>query len=196
MSLSRKLRNVQDRARNHGWRIQWIPWQEPGKPEFIYNTKLTLLTGFGGAAMFLGGILYFAYQLQSPNTEPVDAVIAGALPISGLVLIILGRIYAAIRKQMGWKEVNARCIDHEINQVYSNSDGVRSVSYDFRLLCTFPLKGQEYTVTPESSHNIAFKSEDGVKKYLGKHIDSTGKCILWVDPQNPLHTIFNKKQRI
>lgn len=63
------LRKMQEMARNAGWRIKWIPWQEPGKVEMVYNTPLTLVTGLGGAAVFIGAMVLAVYRVHYSGKE-------------------------------------------------------------------------------------------------------------------------------
>jgi hypothetical protein len=61
-SLQSYLREQQDRARNAGWRIQWIPWQKAGQPKRAHGTPLSVLTEVLGVGLILGGIAY-GYEL-------------------------------------------------------------------------------------------------------------------------------------
>ena len=197
MGIQNSLRNVQDRVRNAGWRIPWIPWQEPGKPEYVYNTPVTLITGFGGVAVFLFGLWYAVHATGNPNNDirllPRNIWAAVAVAVSGLLVTVVGRIYAAVHKQAGWKPVIARCIDREIRKC---KDAEGSTVWDYRLLCEFDFNGRIYRVTPESSRMTAFNTERGVLDYLDRRIGEDGVCRLWIDTKNPLHAVFDKKQKI
>ncbi len=200
MVLQKKLRDIQDRVRNAGWRIKSIPWQESGRPEYVYNTPLTLVTGFGGAALFIGaaGHVFFPIFRSGKNPEPApeELYVTIGVAISGLAIILLGRLWAAISKQAGWQKVTACCIDREIQKRYSYSGGKRSTSWEYRLLCTFHFNYRSYEVTPEASHTVAFMSERKVEEYLEERIRPDGTCRLWIDLKNPLHAVFHKKQKI
>ena len=189
MNINKKLRDFQDQVRDGDWRIKWIPWQEQGRAEYIYNTPLTLFTGFGGAALFIGSVVYLLIlkHVQGPIL---------AIGLGGLVMIFLGRIYAAFNKQAGWLQLTARCIDREIQQRHYLSEGNIKIIWEYRLLCVFYHIGTEYKVTPEASHIAGFQSQDLVQKYLNEKIRPDGTCKLWVDPRNPLHAVFDKKQWI
>ena len=182
------LRDSQDLIRDGGWRIKWIPWQEPGAAEFVHNTPLTLFTGFGGAALFFGSV----YMLCSRHAQ-WPALATG---VAGLAMIFLGRIYASYNKQAGWMRITARCIDREIQECrYPSKGNIKSV-WEYRLLCVFTHDGREYRVTPEASHIMGFPSQDLAQKYLNERIRPDGACRLLVDPGNPLHAVFDKKQWI
>ena len=197
MGIERSIRRLQDKARNTGWRIQWIPWQETGRPEYVYNTPLTLVTGFGGAAVFLlsiGAILLGKYRPEiSPVHTEADVVKTIIVGVAGLVIIILGRIYASFHKQAGWKPVTAQVLDQEIQECV---DADERGSYEFRLLCRFRYRGKNYDVTPETSRMMSFTSERRAHKYLDERISAGNTCRLWIDPRNPLHAVFHKKQKI
>jgi len=189
LNFKNNLRDFQDQVRDSGWRIQWIPWQEQGRSEYIYNTSLTLFTGFGGAALFLGSVIYLLLFKQ------VQGLVL-AIGMAGLIMIFLGRIYAAFNKQGGWLQLTARCIDREIQERHYPSKGNINIVWEYRLLCVFNHNGTEYRVTPEASHVMGFQSQDIAKKYLTERIRPDGTCKVWVDPRNALHAVFDKKQWI
>jgi hypothetical protein len=189
VKIENKLRDYQDRLRDEGWRIKWIPWQESGRPEYVYNTPLTMLTGLGGAALFIGAAIW---MVVSKTVEwPIFAA-----AMAGLVVVILGRLYAAFRKQYKWICINALCIDREIRQCSVVSEGNMNYVWEYRVICKFTLNGKDYKVTPEASHVVSFNSADAAQDYLINKIKSDNKCLLWIDPENPLHAVFDKKQRI
>jgi hypothetical protein len=116
-----------------------------------------------------------------------------AVAVAGLAITLLGIISSAYQKQAGWIHVEAQCIDHEIKK-YAKEPGDITATWGYRLVCVFRYEGNEYKVTPELSHLVSFNSEKQVKKYLSERIDANGYCQLWLDPKNPLHTIFQKKR--
>jgi hypothetical protein len=185
----KNLRDFQDKVRDNGWRIKWIPWQEQGRAEYIYNTPLTLFTGFGGAGLFLGSVAYLLFfkQVQWPIL---------AIGLAGLMMIFIGRIYAAFNKQGGWLQLTARCIDREIQERHYPSKRNVKIVWECRLLCEFNHDGTEYRVTPETSNIAGFQSQDLIQRYLNDRIRPDGTCKLWIDPGNPLHAVFDKKQWI
>ena len=199
MGIERNIRGLQDAARNSGWRIKWIPWQEQGKPEYVYNTQLTLLTGFGGALMFVGAIAYILLApknlIESTNGIPRELFTPLVIAVSGILIAILGRIYAAWHKQSGWKTVRARCVDREIQKRLGSGKNPSHV-WEYRLVCTFYFNGLEYTVTPESSHMVAFRTKENLEKYLDERIRADGTCLLYIDKKNPLHAVFHKKRLV
>lgn len=182
------LRDSQEQIRDRGWRIKWIPWQESGQAEYIHNTPLTLVTGFGGAALFFGSVYWLVFKHAQWQVL--------AIGLAGLVMIFLGRIYASINKQAGWIKLAARCIDCEVQERHYPSKGNIKILWEYRLICVFSHKGSEYRVTPEASRIAGFQSQDLVQKYLNERIQTDSTCKLWVDPRNPLHAVFDKKQWI
>ncbi|MDI1302965.1 MAG: hypothetical protein PSX71_13755 [bacterium] len=188
MNIQKSLREVQDKVRDEGWRIKWIPWQDAGRVEQVYNTPLTLLSGFGGAAVFVGAVWFMASgHAQWP-------VLVAAL--TGLLTIFLGRIYAAFNKQAGWIRVTARCIDRDLQERDYPARGNVKVVWECRLLCEFSHDGREYRVTPEASRLAGCPSRQALAQYLQEKIQPDGLCTLWIDPENPLHAVFEKKQWI
>jgi hypothetical protein len=111
-------------------------------------------------------------------------------------MIFLGRIYAAFNKQGGWVQLTARCIDREIQERHYPGKGNVKIVWECRLLCEFNHDGTEYRVTPEISHIAGFQSQDTAQKYLTERIRPDGTSSLWIDPRNPLHAVFDKKQWI
>lgn len=188
MKFLNRIRQLQDDIRNRGWRIHWIPWQEEGKPEYIYNTPFSLFTSFLGVSMFLGAIAYILYNRIDYDNAPKETIILITTAILGLFVAILGRIYADYKMRKDWIELVARCVDREIAKT-KDSDG--DTVWVYRLLCEFDFQGKKYKVTPEIP-NI-FNSEKKVREYLDKNISADGFCRLFIDPKNPFHAVFHKK---
>lgn len=108
-------------------------------------------------------------------------------------LQLLGVALSALQLQSGWKRVEARCIDREIRE-YGKEPGEMTSSWGYRLICGYDLDGTEYRVTPEPSNLAAFRSREHVETYLSGRIDPNGRCQLWINPRNPLQTVFHKKR--
>ncbi len=178
---------MQDRLRNSGLRIQWIPWWKPDKPEII-NSKnpLSLI----GVVIFIGVFFWNNYSFFGV-TLTVSQIIAVA--VSGLGISMLGVISSAFQIQSGWKRIDAQCIDRDIRE-YEKVLGDITSSWGYRLICVFSFEGNEYKVTPEPSNLIGFNSKQQVEKYLNEKINQHGNCQLWINPKNPLQTVFHKKR--
>lgn len=187
MLFQKRLRNIQDNLRNSGWRIQWIPWWEPDKPEVISPKNPFPVIG---VAIFCGVFFWNNFSFFG-LTLSVKHIIA--IAILGLAIIMLGIISSALQIQSGWKRIDARCIDREIGE-FAKEPGVITSSWGYRLICAFSFGGKEYIVTPESTNLVSFNSKQNVEKYLNKKISHDGSCQLWINPKNPLQTVFHKKK--
>lgn len=188
MWVEKKIRNLQDSMRNSGWRIQWIPWQDSGKPEYVFNTRLTLFLIIVGIGMFFGGIFLSKFN---PSWFGIGVI------VFGLFILFGSRVVAAYQKQKGWIKVEATCIDREVaaGRDYSG-DGNGTVFWEYRLICVFNFNGKQYRVTPESSKIIGFNTENEVNEYLDSKISFENKCFLYIDPNNPLHAVLDRKQKV
>ena len=187
MLFQKRLRNMQDRLRNSGWRIQWIPWWEPDKPEII-KPKNPL--PFIGIVIFIGVFFWNNYSFFGVTLTVVQII---AIAVSGLGISMLGIICSAFQLQSGWKRIDAHCIDREISE-YEKEPGDITSSWGYRLICVFSFDGKECKVTPEPSTLVSFRSKQQVEKYLNGKINQNGYCKLWVNPKNPLQTVFHKKR--
>lgn len=190
MSLTSKLRELQDSRRNAGWRIEWIPWTAPGEPEWVFNTPATHACNLIGIAAFCGGVLAAVGVADGALNPQLVAALGTA--VGGLGVLFAGRLLAARARYAGWVPVEATCVDREVAEgVDSEGDTV----WEWRLLCAFELDGQPYRVTPASARAMAFGSEQAASRYLDQRIDAAGRCRLFVDPDNPLHAVFDRKPR-
>jgi hypothetical protein len=188
--LEKKLRKLQDNLRNAGWRIQHIPWQPEGKLEYYSPGSLLswmlILVGFAG---FFGGI-----PLLSKNI--VSTPVGIGIMICGLLLLFSSRFSTGYRLYRKYVRVNAKCLDREVLE-YEDPDSygsLRKITYWApRILCEFSHNGKQYTVTPIIVKTVAFGTEESVNKFLDDRIDSNQNCTLWINPDNPLQTIFHKK---
>jgi hypothetical protein len=201
MSLKKNLRELQDHVRDSGWRISWITWQETNRPEFVYNTPLTYATGCGGALIFIGSISSLFVMpdeiLEKINEFANPIVLVLSIAFSGLLIAILGRLYAAWHKQSGWVKISATCIDQEVQKRKAKTGNHTFTDvWLCRLHCTFNYKGKNYEVTPETHHVVNFSSQEKAEQFLESSISNNGICSLFINPQNPLQANFVKKQLI
>jgi hypothetical protein len=103
-------------------------------------------------------------------------------------VLVLGREYAAYHQQAGWEQVEATCLDQELKESGLGDER----GWEYRLLCRFTYQGQGFLVTPESSHLALFNTAQQARDYLERKLDPDGRCLLWIDPKNPLHAVFDK----
>ena len=166
------LRSYQDRMLNQGWRIRFIPHDDPSKPVFVANwyalAGMTVFC-FGFWGLWTGGM----GRIRIPGTFCVAALVGG-FGFALVSLLLVGRF-----KRRGWLRINAVCLDREWH-----CDGE---SWEFRLLCRFELEGKTYTVTP-APYWRTFISESAVGRFLANAIGEGGACCLRVNPRNPLQT--------
>lgn len=187
MLFQKRLRNIQDNLRNSGWRIQWIPWWEPEKPEFISpKNPLALI----GVVIFLSAIFWNNFSYLGLTLSVTQII---AIAVSGLGITMLGIISSAFQIQSGWKRINAHCIDREIGD-FAKDPGVLTSSWGYRLICVFTFEGKEYKVTPEPTNLVNFNSKQKVEQYLNEKISFDGSCQLWINPKNPSQTVLHKKK--
>lgn len=192
MMFERKLRKIQDNIRNSGWRIQHIPWQTKDKLEYFNpQNNVTKMLMFSGFACFIGPIFTLGRLAL-----PVWVIIS--IMIVGLLLLMASR-FSYGRNLFGkFEAVEAICIDREV-QEFEDPDSVGSFTKNTfwapRILCEFDYHGTRCRVTPIIVKTVAFSTKESVNRFLKERIDSDGICTLWVNPKNPLHTVFHKKPR-
>lgn len=192
MKVERKIRTLQDNIRNSGWRIQHIPWQPEGKPEYIVPqdniTRVVMLSGF---TCFLGPI----FTLGRFNV-PVWGVIS--IMMTGLALLLASRFCYGRNLYGKFKAVEANCIDRDVREFEEfDPDGgfPKAKIWAVRILCQFYYNGCRYTVTPIIVKLTDFSTEEEANRFLEARIDNDGMCMLWINPENPLHTLFHEKPK-
>jgi hypothetical protein len=192
VGLQGKLRKLQDNLRNAGWRIQHIPWQEEGKPEYYFNSPFTYVMILIGLAGFFGGIVLMAKPLVS---IPVGIGIA----VAGLLMLFASRFAAGYIQYKGFIKVEATCIDQEVKE-FEDPDSLNSMNrityWHPRILCEYSYKGRTYHVTPVIAKAVAFGNEESANRFLDERIGPDKRCTLWINPKNPLQTAFHKKPRM
>jgi hypothetical protein len=192
MFFEKKLRKLQDNIRNKGWRIDHISWLPQEKLE-CYNPKtpstwLLIILGF---ICFFGGPVL----LSKPNFSIWSGI---SIMVFGLVLLISSRYTAGLYLYGRFVPVEAVCIDREVREfIDPDSIGslIKNTFWKPRILCKFQFQGCSYQVTPIIVKIFAFNTKEEVHCFLDKRIDENGKCTLWINPKNPLHTVFHRRPR-
>lgn len=190
MSIETDLRNLQDKLKNQGWKIEKIPWQEDGKLEWVPNTKITSLLGCGGMIGFLSAwILLFTNSISVPTGI--------SIAIGSLLIAFLSRALMAHLLYKNWVLIKAKCLELDVKKGfrYSNKSSKREF-WNFRILCEFKFNGEDYKVTPEIPVSSDFYSEKSLQKYVSKSIDEEYYVKLWINPSNPLQTVLNRKPKM
>jgi len=185
------LKNLEAR---HGvseddWRIKHIAWQS--KPGFkrIHQTRFSMFC-------ISAGLLTMAASLILVITKHVSIIWLLGWPL-GMGIIFLGRMQARSDDYKDWFQVEATCHDRESHsfQGHNINPGETNMLdyYAIRILCSYKHQGEEWFVTPIISKVTEITSQKGVDRFLDDHINIHGKCTLWVNPKNPLHTSFPGK---
>lgn len=180
--------DIQTKAKNDGWRIQEIPWMAPGKLEVIApRSRLSQFLLFYGLLAFFGGII------ATKASVAIGFGVAG----TGLVCMLLTNLVMAKNTYGRFKPVEARCLDREFRHFHHTrrlpKGGIEEHhSWVARLLCEYGPPHAPVQVTPIVPNTIAFTRKEDCERYIEERIRE-GKCRLWVDPNNPLHTCFHDK---
>ena len=188
MGIKNNLKKWQDTARDAGWRIKFIAWQD--RLEMVYNTPFTIFTGFGGALLFFASI-----TLVMVKGFPTWYLgFAGF----GIFMGIMGRFYAAWHKYHRWPSVTAQVLDKEIRDFQvpkKGMVGMRTI-WSFRVLCEFNYQGRTYQVTPITTNIMDFRSKSALEKYLEETITLSQTCTIWINPDNVLQSCFHTRPKI
>lgn len=118
--------------------------------------------------------------------------------IAGLALLLASRFCYGQNLYGKFQAVEAACIDKDVQEFEEfDPDGgfPNAKIWAARILCQFNYNGCRYTVTPIIVKLTAFSTEEEVNRFLEARIDSDGICTLWVNPDNPLHTVFHEKPK-
>jgi len=197
------------------WHIQPIPWYSAYPfpvPEYYQNGRIIIPNGlsiFSCLILCLIFITIFVLLGSGCILMPLG-LITGMVPtwvwITGLAvgslwipLLPLQNNRATHRKYQNWFPVRATCLSVATHWVTTvDSEGDHELFWAYRLLCEYTHQGRKYIVTPLTFPHFGslFGNNAHLRKYLKKTIAPDGSCILWINPNNPLHTIFNKRPRI
>jgi len=187
MGIKDKLVNLQTHFRDGGWRIKTIPWWREGELQKMYTSPLTSLMVVTCLVMFLGSIW---------------AVVTGRMPIwfllvgiAGLGIGIASNYLAAYLKTRRWIKLRAKVVDREIRRVQEmDADGPGRYFWVFRFVCEFNHRALKYRVTPLIPY--AYQKEGKLRNKLAELVDANDECRLWVNPENPLETVLERKPKM
>lgn len=156
-------------SENSDWRIKAILFRDN------YAMMETNWGALLGALLFLLGI-FVGFKIK----------IFFLISIAGLVIALFSVFFRGRRIRRNWGKVPAHCIDGEIKRVLSTPGlrGGAKKTWTFQLLCKFELREKQHMVTP--GYWTTFMSERRLRKFLDRAISPSGKCQLWVNPDNPL----------
>ena len=174
--MKSRVREFQDRIRDQGWRIKWIPHEASNQTLAVKGNPVTAL----GALGFVAGI---ALVLSTENRQWT------ALIVGGLIVMFGSLLYSARKKRADWVKLPARCIDREMGKGIGR--GGKPV-WSFRILCEFEYDGREYRVTPTHWLNVSYqtfaedKGRSVVERELARVVGVDGMCWLYINPENPL----------
>lgn len=109
---------------------------------------------------------------------------AGFIALAFMPLVSLIWMRHKTRRQV-WVLLEARCIDREIFRVVENN----TEYWQVRTLCEFQCHDSIWRVTPDMEYH-RFNSAEAAKAFLSEHIGDDNELTLYVNPQNPLHTML------
>ncbi|MGB5444164.1 MAG: hypothetical protein WBM99_01550 [Psychromonas sp.] len=163
------VKSAEKLSQNLQWRIKPIPFRDP------YSKMKTNWGALFGALLFVVGI-FAGFKIEA----------LFIVSLLGFVLMLVCIFLKGRILRRNWVKVLAQCTDKEWKPVLgaAGRNGGVSKTWAFQLLCEFELNGTRYTVTP--GYWSTFISESRLQTFLGKVTSSDGKCLLWVNPKNPL----------
>jgi hypothetical protein len=180
--MKSRLRAFQERAENAGWRIKMIPFHDPDKVlrvEASWIGWISLLAVLGFVAGVLITINSTAARFASEYGLPGEHGMA--LAIGSWMMAMFSIVLDRFIKTRGWKLVDARCVDRELQSAQRNE-------WYWRVVCEFSIDGKNYRVTPLIHEMFACSSQTSAVEFLAKRVRGDAGCRLLVNPKNPLQT--------
>lgn len=173
------VRQFQNQRENAAWRVKIIPWDDISRPMTIDASGLLGAVSLLGALGFFVGLGIAAYD-NPKHLWP------GVIVAVGSWLAALGALW--LKNQMvrlDWDVAPGRCVDRELQKVPVGRG--RQWNWCWRFVCEYEYLGIYYRVTPEM-YWMGLPSEEAAHQFLAERISPDGKCLLRVDPKNPLRT--------
>ena len=176
--MKSKIRELQDKVANYGWRIEHISHATDGEPEIIgfenwagYVAMVSMM----GFPIGCGMAIYSKTQGQDPLQGCIIAIAS--------LLVALGALGIKNRlKKEDWIFTHAKCSDREVRK-FITAKGT-GPTWACRILCEFEYDGSLIQCTP-TVHWKSFRSESDAHQFLTSRIDQNGGCTLKVNPKRP-----------
>ena len=173
-----KLREVQDRFANAGWRIQHISHAEDGKPMIIGFENWAGYVAVFAMLGFPVGVGMAIYLKKHGDSPSMGVTIAA---ISWLICMLAVAMKNKLKKK-DWGTVDATCIDREVLKVIAKQGGP---TWAVRILCEIQHDGAVLQCTPTVRWST-FKAESDAYAFLNSRIDDNSSCRLKINLRNPL----------
>ena len=174
------LRRYQDQQSNLGWRIQFIPYEDPSKPMIMNQNSIVSFIPVIGAIIFCIGFGTIGYD------ENKHLLRGATIAVTGLLALITGMWFKRRSERGGWDVAPARCLDRELRNVPLAVRGGGSI-WVWRVVCEYDWLCVKYRTTP-NVHWTTFTSKEAAEKFLNQRIAENGMCMLRVNPTKPLQT--------
>jgi len=182
-------------AKKKEWRIKKISYLPKGQKYQSAHTEnpLRSLAMVFGFLIFAAGVgLMLMHKIKPP--------LGISMIVFGILTITVGSLLAVWYRQRNWVRIMADCLDRDFqfHTEYTRNNGRLQAHEKWtpRILCSFTYKKKEYQVTPDFPILFNFRSRESAQRYINAGVNSKNKCVLWVNPENPLQTLFLKKKLI
>lgn len=194
--LRPKIPDRQPPDDRQGWRIARIDPRAGENRKATYGVPILLFL----ALISMGGLLAL---LVAPLVAQADAntPFLSLLTPAHIFLIVLVLVFAtpmafglvaAVRRLIRgaqWVEVEAVCIDRDIQPVTNETEEAAEQGWSYRLLCRFELNDATVEATPDGydgERYRLFATPQAVAAYLDDYVDPDGRARLRVNEWNPL----------
>ena len=178
-SWAGKVRGFQNQMETGSWRIKMIPWDDSSMPMRIDSS------GFLGAVPILGALGFFAGLGIAAYDNPKHLWIGLMVAVCSWLAALGGWWLKNRTVRLKWDVAPGRCVDRELQKIPALRGG--QWNWCWRFVCEYEYLGIIYRVTPEM-YWMGLPSEEAAREFLAKRISPDGKCLLRVDPKNPLRT--------
>ncbi len=193
--LNTQKKATDDSTVSRGWRIQKIAPETEVSPRRAYGTAVLLIV----AVLLLIAVLGFLVFPLADDAQDVTDFLRRFTPahtfLTVLILVFVlpmglgcvAYLRHLIRSER-WLEVEATCLDRDIQPAVNIDSGGKERGWTYRLLCEYTRNGETYRVTPDGQDGRRFHLFDNprdVQHYLNQHIGPQGKCRLRAHARSP-----------